>query len=264
MAMNSPSPDSEAKLQKRVNQLQSQIQTLEAASRTAQKEWAALKRRVASDTEVTIQSSREAIETATAEAKDALISLQAEGDRLRDNLKTEQKGFEVLRKSYLEENATLERDNKVLQVTHATLQEQNTTLASEIEVRGDAVANLKRTEEALTGQIAELHIQDEQASDKLVAIRKECEDFDSRLSALSMQYDENMAKFIREIDLLELKKEALEREIIENRANDDAVRENLAKWQKTLDEKDDNLRIREARVNQQEKAIARNYNLLNL
>lgn len=207
---------------------------------------------------------REALEAATKEAKDALISLEAEGDRLRDNLAEDQKGFEVLRKSYLDENVTLERNNKVLQRTHATLEEQNLVLSSEIEVRRETVGELKRTEEALTGQIAELQIQDEQACDQLVAVRKEVADLDSRLSALSLQYDQNMAKFVREIDLLELKKDALELDIIENRANDEAVRENLAKWQKTLDEKDDNLRIREAKVNQQEKAIARNYNLLNL
>lgn len=144
------------------------------------------------------------------------------------------------------------------------LQEDNRTLDSEIAVRQETVDSLKTSEERLFMTIADLRVDQEGVEDKLVSLRIDAEAKTNELTQLTETIKKQTDQFNDDILLLEQKKQALTQEIIENRAQDEIVRENLASWSKKLDERDKNLRIRESRVNEQEKSIARNYNLLNL
>lgn len=182
------------------------------------------------------------------------------------------KEAEVKRQKAAEESITgltaeaeeLERSNKVLRTTHNDLQEQNQELVSQIKVSNDMLDDLRQQETELVTRNSELSTEIEAKTGELDIINDNLKAKTSDLGILTEQFDTTKEKNERELGILQAKKEAVIQEVLDNKAHDDKVRENLASWAKTLDDKDKNLRIREAQVNHQQQAIARNANLLNL
>ena len=227
-------------------------------------QWADRKKQIEADTQITIEASRKAVEEATSEAKTELKSLQTQ-------LKSAKKQFDVERSKQhkkaleLEEAiAELEHLQKVLSLTNANLQDENRILESDIVVRNQTVSELKAVEESLSTNIAELNVQQGQAEDKVAALTLDIKSKSDELDVLKADAKTKIEQLNTDISILEQRKQNLAQEIVRNRAEDEAVRDNLASWSKKLDERDRNLRIREAKVGEQEKAIARNYDLLNL
>jgi len=230
----------------------------------SQDEWDAQRKQIASDTEITIQSSREAIEKATTEAKKALKKLEDQKVVAEELAQDNQKKYETSIIAYEQWLKDLEHDIKVASRTNANLQEENRNLISDIEVRKDSVSDLKRQEEGLSGQIAELKIQDEQAADHLVELRKQEQALEKQIEELKADFNREKADIEHELTILQAKLSDLQQEILSNRQKDEKVRDNLAQWAKNLEAQDQNIRIREEKLSQQQSAIARNYNLLNL
>lgn len=264
--MNQPSKLSQdsKQLAKQIVAQQQQLKTLQVATEAAQSEWDDRRKQIANDTEITIQLSREAIEAATKEAKTALENLEKDIALKKNDLGETESGYKRLVAQRKAQNEELDLLGKVLVRTNAALREENRVLTSEIEVRKESIADLKHSEEHLTTQLAQLKVQDEQAADHLVELRKQEQNLSNEIDQLRGDFAAKTEDFTHQLTLLEAKQRDMEQQIIDTRTADDKVRENLASWQKTLDEKDKNLRIRQQKIDQQQTAIARNYNLLNL
>lgn len=227
-------------------------------------QWAVRKKQIADDTQITIDTSRKAIAKATDSSKLELKNLQSRIETIRQRFNQEEKNHQTIVSEVERSIKGLEHNQKVLSHTNATLQDVNRNLNSEIVVHQDNVNTLKIAEESLSVNIAELHVQQQQIEDQLVSLRIEFEEKNKDFAQLQDTIEQKTKQFNTDISILDQKKQILVQEIIENHAQNNTIRENLASWNKKLDERDKNLRIREAKVNDQEKSIARNYNLLNL
>lgn len=258
--MSQPSQD----LAKKIVAQEQKLSILKSTIKSNEDQWAVRKKQIADDTQIAIDISKKAVAEAIKDSKADLAYLQ-------ERLKSAQKQFDNGQKECnskileLEQSiAKLEHNNKVLSHTNATLQDNNRTLESEIAVRQESIDASKIAEEALSVNMAELRIQQRQVEDYLVDSRLELASVTDELNRVKDTIKTKTDQFDVDISILEQKKQDLAQGIIEDRAKDDKVRENLASWSKQLDERDKNLRIRESRVSEQEKAITRNYNLLNL
>jgi chromosome segregation ATPase len=230
----------------------------------AQDQWKSKKSQIDHDTEILIQSSRKAIEESTIEAKETLT-------KLKKSIQTQQSYFEKQRTAqehvFSKVEAQIEDLNynqKVLFRTNASLQEENRVLTSELEINKETIEHLKRTKEELSSAIADLHIQDEQAADHLVELRHQEQELSNKIADLTTAFTTTESEYKDKIEDLKLKKHVLEQEIIQEQTKQEKEREELAVWEKSLQEQDKNIRIREAKIDAQEKSIVRNYNLLNL
>lgn len=158
----------------------------------------------------------------------------------------------------------LEHDNAVLTQTYNDVRAEVRTLQSEITVLQADIEKYTEQKQALNQEISELQNSRLSLLKEQTALEAQIQGKKADLNDLSEEFTAKKTEFEGEISLLEAKKQKISQEIIDNKAKDEAVRENLSNWSKTLDEKDKNLRIREAKVAEKEKAIVRNYNLLNL
>lgn len=256
--MKKPSPN----LDKKLEAQRQKLLILQAEVKNSEDQWAVQKKQIAEDTRVTIETSRKALVDATVEAK-------AQLDTLWKQIESGRQQFEALKKEQTAEIVALdqsisdlEHEQKVLSHTNATLMDDNRALESDISVRQERVDELKTTNEKLSVNIAELNVQQEQVEDKLVHCQLQLKAIKEEIQRLESHIETQTEQFNKDIAILEQRKESLTQEIVENRINDDKVRENLATWSAKLNELDKNLRIREAKVSEQEKSIVRNYNLL--
>lgn len=158
----------------------------------------------------------------------------------------------------------LQYTKKVLLQTNTDLAIENRELKSAITVLQADSQMLKEDERELNKRLVDLREAEKTLAQQKSDLDAEIEDHENALESFVVEADAKRQQLEQSIVALELKKQDLANEIIENRAQDDKVRDNLAQWEQKLADSDKNLRIREARVNQQESAIARNYNLLQL
>lgn len=158
----------------------------------------------------------------------------------------------------------LEHDNAVLTQTYNDLRAETRTLQSEITILKTTGESLSQQKQLVGEELSNLKDTQAKLMQEQTALESQIQGKKADLSGLSEEFTTKQAEFEQELSILEAKKQKISQEIIDNKAKDEVVRENLSNWSKTLDEKDKNLRIREAKVAEKEKAIVRNYNLLNL
>lgn len=237
---------------------------LRNATNQAEKSWEAKKQQIAHDTEATIEASKVAIVAGIDEAKIKLQELQRQ-------IIDSNKEFQKLQDTYTIDKRVLEHaiemldhDKKVLVVTNTGLQDNNRTLQSEIIVAHKTIDDLNTTIGILKGDLDSATEQKRLLEDSVITLQSQSDTLTTQVEQLQDDIRTKTEQYTTDIVVLEQKKQDLITEIVEDRVKDDKVRENLALWSKTLDEHDKNLRIREAKVNEQERSVARNYNLLNL
>lgn len=251
-------------LTKQIQAQEQVLHTLQTATETSQKEWDDRKKQIAKDTKVTIETSKQAIAKATDESKAKLANLDKhikEGDEIYLKQRSKQEKYFSKVDQELED---LNYSKKVLIQTNTDLSLQNTELASTIKVSMEALEHLKVEETEIKENISDFRTTEDELKKSTEELEQKLDEVSKQLTDLTEDFSAKDQQLNRDISVLELKRQNITNEILESRAKDDKVRENLAKWAKTLDDKDKNLRIREARVNQQEIAIARNYNLLDM
>lgn len=249
------------------HQIQAQEQellTLQTSTKTAKSQWADQKKQIAEDTKVAINASKEAIKDALALAKEELKFTETTRHIAKGELEIHIKKSAKITADLSTEIDKLERQKKVVQDTNNTLRGDNTALKSEIKIGRQELADLTEQKNGLWEIIAELTDSKDQLYEDIDKATLDLALVHKKLIDLEQEFESRKAEHDKEISMLELKKQDLSQEIIETRANDDKVRENLAAWQHKLDEQDKSLRIREAKAFEQEQAIIRNYNLLNL
>jgi chromosome segregation ATPase len=253
-----------ADLDKQIKAKEQQLSILQTTAKASEDQWAVRKKQIADDTQITIGTSKNAIAKATEKAKNILEQLQKSIESAQEQFKKEQAEQHARIIESEQSIANLEHSKKVLSKTNSSLEDDNRTLESEIVVRQENVDTLKTAKESLSVSIAEMRVQQQEVEDQLTEVRIVIKTKSEELLQLEGTIKEKTDQFNSDISILEQKKQMLAQEIVENHSKDTKVRENLASWSKQLDERDKNLRIRETKVNDQEKAIVRNYNLLQL
>jgi len=109
----------------------------------------------------------------------------------------------------------------------------------------------------LVGEISELKPTINELKDAKKALKDE-------LKTMTDNYESKVSEYEAKLQSLEAQLRSQTQKIIEENADNNKIRENLANMQKSLDERDRNIRIREQKVTQSEGTILRNSNLLNL
>lgn len=232
--------------------------------KASRSEWAALEKQIAEDTELTISESKKAIERELKDGRLELSKLRNSIESVAIDRNKVTNDHDKLIEVYKSEISTIQYDKKVLLQTNTDLSAANIELQSQITVKKNDIQDLTDTEEVKRLHLIELTQQSDLLEQSIQEKKHYFQEVSGSLSALIEDYNNKKGQTETEISTLELKRDQLAQEILDNRSQQEKVRDNLADWQKNLDEKDKNLRIREQRVNQTEQRIARNYNLLNL
>ena len=152
----------------------------------------------------------------------------------------------------------------ILLETNQALTAENRELESTVTVLRKSVEDITSTRQSLEseksrleGEIVDVKVEKEELSELIQEITDEKEAFE-------VAYSLSKEKMTEELSRLEMKRDGVAQEIIRDQESQAIVSQNLANYQITLDKRDENLRIREEKVRQQEKLIIRNSNLLNL
>ncbi len=251
-------------LPKKAQPQEQELAILQTSITQAKRSWDDQKRQIAEDKQVTITTTKQAITEAIAVAKEELVSMQ-------EKVRIAQKQFNRVEKEYgdtilsLEQYiASLEDKKMVLSRTHITLEEDNRTLESKISINNDTLDKLRSGVEALTAKFTDISIEKQQVETDFSKLEADYAKLQTDFTELQDKNDTAIKQYSDEIVILEKNKQDLVQGIIQQQQEDEILRKQLASWAKQLDERDKNLRIRESQVNEQEKSIARNYNLLNL
>jgi chromosome segregation ATPase len=237
---------------------------LNQAVRVAEEAWVDRKKQIEADTQVTIETSKEAIADSTKESKKKLADLHKKiEDGNADYLKQHQEQENNLSKLSVDIEE-LERAKKVLFQTNSDLSHENIELKSLVKINKEELSDITSDKETTLKDIVGLR-------ETQTSIKGEISEDNETLklqktNLINLKEDIKQLEESWQTDLktLEGKKQKLLQDIMSNQDQNNKVMENLANWSKKLEDKDENLRIREAQVNEKEKSIARNYNLLNL
>lgn len=229
-----------------------------------QKRWDDQKKQIARDTKVTIQAAKDSINDALKKGKEELKELTLSLESTKKQHEIEKNKLLDVIIALKDEKSDLEYDKKILQQTNADLTAVNLELKSEITVHKKDLAVLQEEEKTKSEIITDLKDQEKDLTNTANGLNEYIDKKQAESSEIEDTFIKRKAEIDKDISVLELKKQDLSQEIVENQSKQEKVRDNLAKWAKELDDKDKNLRMREARVNEQEKSIARNYNLLQL
>lgn len=230
----------------------------------ANDQWQQRKSEIEHDTQVTIETTKKAIDDATKKAKAELEQLKADGRKLRGDFDEVAQAQQRAYEKNLSDIDGLEYSKKVLHQTNIDLSAENRTLQSEITVKTEELASLKDEVDTLNGRVTTLHEDELSLTATIAGLSTDAAARTDELEELVEEIANKTETAERELAILTAKKDAVMQEIIENRAQDDKTRENLANWHKDLTEQEKSLRIREARASEQEQSIVRNYNLLSL
>lgn len=221
------------------------------------------------------------------------LNLEAEIEKQTQKLLQKQReelGSEL--DGYIEDIAILKstiRDLKVkvseLTTTHKVADEQynelidnsaNATLElisinSKIDTRKRAFADLKAEimtakidREALIQEIGGKEIDRDELNYKITNLKGIISDLEDDRTKLTSDYKADKANKESEIAKLSLKLDGMKHSAIEQIDTSEIQRKKLATWERSLEERDKNIRLRERKVEQGEESILRNSDYLNL
>lgn len=262
--MNQQPSQDLSKVREQVKAQQEKLHHLHQATKKAQDEWDDQRKQIANDTEVVIATSQKAIESELKVAKEELATVNDKLNIAQKGLISESKIIQDTINDVKSQLNDIEHEKSVLTVSNNELRNENRNLQSEITVAKNDIETYSEHKQTLTKEIATLSVSKEQLDTDMIVLEGRFEGKTAEINQLEQDYTRKTDEYNNQLSILESQKQDIMQEIIDNRAQQDGVRDNLSKWSKTLDEKDKNLRIREAKVDQKEKSIIRNYNLLNL
>jgi len=158
----------------------------------------------------------------------------------------------------------LHEEHGKLFATNTELAGQVSTLKAELESKTAEIGQLGEQKATLAVDILAL-------SERKKGLAEDVSTFDVHVAKKKLESSDLEASAAQRLEgieaaitTLEVKERDLSTRMVKSREEDDKVRASLALWQRKLEDQDKNLRIREARVTQQEESITRNHNLLNL
>lgn len=251
-------------LAKKIAQQMEKQQILQTSLTALQKQWDDQKKQIADDTKVAIEISKKAQLEAIRDSKKELITIQKEVQDLVESKEKHLLYYNAVIEKTNQELEGLDRDKKILITFNDNLLHENRELASQIAVAREEIDDLLKGEQSLKETIMGLET-------SITGLNSEKDELDDSIASktgdleqINNDFTDKKAELDNQISILELKKQDLEQFIMDNQTQQDKVRENLAVWENRLAEKDKNLRIREAKVDQKEKSLIRNYELLNL
>lgn len=136
-------------------------------------------------------------------------------------------------------------------------QEQLRIIKKEISELENVKSDLKKTNSLLFSE--ELRLEDTIKEKKTVIT-----ELRQQIAMVTTELAEQETDKEKKLGLLNAKLLAVTTQIKQHIEEDMMIRRSLANWQKQLEERDQNLRMREAKVEQGEDKIVRNANLMNL
>lgn len=139
-----------------------------------------------------------------------------------------------------------------------------TTLQSEANYLERNKSTLEEQETAILAHISQLESSRIELTDEIEALKLSESNLVDRVSNLETQYEAVLADKKHSVEVLDARALQLSQAMELRVTEDTKTRESLAIWKKTLDKKDENLRIREHKIQMGESKIIQNSNLLNL
>jgi chromosome segregation ATPase len=133
-----------------------------------------------------------------------------------------------------------------------------------LELSKDELDKLEAQKSTVTTNISVLNDEKVKLFDKIDELSKELQNKETQFEDAMSSYRDESQKLEDELKVLEQKKIKMVSDMEENARTDEQSRNALALRQRLLDDREENLRIRETKVSQQEESISRNNTLLNL
>lgn len=261
--MKSPSLDLPSLL-KEVESLNQQKLILQSTIQGSQKEWVAQKKKIAQQTKL-------AIDKSTKEIEDALFPLKSELESTNEAIKAQKLVLTDTKKEANEtaESLTGEIDHlttikKTLISRIDVLTVEKETCDKALELSKDELDKLEAQKSTVTTNISVLNDEKVKLFDKIDELSKELQNKETQFEDAMSSYRDESQKLEDELKVLEQKKIKMVSDMEENARTDEQSRNALALRQRLLDDREENLRIRETKVSQQEESISRNNTLLNL
>lgn len=128
----------------------------------------------------------------------------------------------------------------------------------------DEITTYKNEKEALIQEISSKVIEKDDLNFKIVNLKAIISDIEEDKTKLSTDYEADKTTKESELAKMELKLDDLKHLAIEQTDQIEIERKEFALWQRSLEERDKNLRIRERKLTQGEEAVLRNSDFLNL
>lgn len=199
--------------------------------------------------------------------KEAIIPLEAELKRLKDDIIKQNQllaGNIPKIQAHKDEIRALEEIASV---------KQNDLIAADTQLKG-IMQRLTHVTEEVKGFETQLQLlrqfigtaeeQKRTIESELETLQATKDSLGHKIAALDADYDQKTAEKGKIVALLDAKILDLSQQSESFTVQEETTRQNLAKWQRILEERDVNLRIREAKVEQGEDKLVTNANLMNL
>lgn len=199
--------------------------------------------------------------------KEAIIPLKAELQRLKSDIIKQNQlltGNIPKIQAHKDEIRALEETASV---------KQNDLIAADTQLRGVMQRLAHVTEEVKASetqlQLLQQHIgtaeeQKRTLESELEALQGSKDNLGHKIMTLDADYDQKATEKSKIVAILDTKILDLSQRAEEFEGQEEAIRQNLADWQKVLEARDKNLRIREVKVEQGEDKLVANANLMNL
>jgi len=206
-----------------------------------------------------------------AQIESELSAYKTDLDKVKAEYLSEKSKRDMLAVSSAEKIKAQEQELSNLQAKKWEIEGELSTLDIKKSETYDAIIELQSKVSELTATRDKLASDNDEYGQQSILLKGEIDSLILRKSTLERDHNETREKYDAIITELESKLSRLtsmsnemSKKIIEEQDSNRKVSENLADWQRKLDEQDRNLRIREQKANQSEQTIIRNHNLLNL
>lgn len=261
--MNQSFPDL-VKMAKQIQAQEQELRTLQLATKEAKSQWDAQKKQIAEETRVRIETSKEAITEAIKNDKKDLGDLNGSIVEVKKSLETLTELYQARTSKLGKEIEVLENQKKVALESKLSITEKHQALKKEVANLQQELANFNIEKDSVAINISALREEANDLKDQTTAKADKLEDIAIEISKLEEEFDSKKLQMTKDLELLQAKTNKQAQQLVESQANESKMRESLAYRQRELDERDKNLRIREARAEQSEAKIAQNANLLNI
>lgn len=249
-----------ANLQKESEILEQTVQLRNAEVQAAQSELSKLQDQIASKTSRLLKEQAETLEIERTALISAIESRKPELIKINKEITILETKKQRLESDVL--SITTELKN-TLEITKASITEHD-ILTNQIIVLEEIINGLKIDKNQLEMSLKESEESEIDIKSSILGAQNDLKIYEERLNTVKLEYSSKLSEKEEKLSLLDTKILMRANEIEQQHKNEEQTRNDLAIRQKSLDEWDKNLRIREEKVAMGEDKLIRHSNLLKL
>lgn len=179
-------------------------------------------------------------------------------------LSAEKKEHEKLISDRENEINELSAEKDALQHINKDLLDKNDTILASIDQYTQKISVLEHRKQDMESEVTLISDRKIQITSELGDLESQIEQKRKKMNNDTTRYDDFIQSKEKQLDILNAKLLDSAQKVDLNQKYEETTRRQLATWQKALDERDVNLRIRESKIEMGEDKLIQNSNLMNL